>query len=38
MLIGMAGHQERIRRDSEQHSERATKLIADIEHHLEGGG
>lgn len=38
MLIGMAGHQERIRRDSELLSERATKLIANIEHHLEDGG
>lgn len=38
MLVGMAGHQERIRRDSERHSERATKLIADIKHQLEDGG
>lgn len=37
MLIGMAGHQERIRRDSELLSEAATKLIAAIEHHLENG-
>ena len=35
MLIGMAAHQERVRRDSEQLTVRATKLIADIERHLE---
>ena len=34
MLIGMAAHQERVRRDSEQLTVRATKLIADIERHL----
>lgn len=34
MLIGMAAHQERVRRDSEDFSELATKLIADIERHL----
>ena len=38
MLTGMAAHQERVRRDSEQLSEGATKLIADINHHLEDGG
>ncbi len=36
MLIGMAAHQERVRRDSETHAARATKLIADIEQHLKG--
>lgn len=35
MLVGMAAHQERVRRDSEQHTIRATKLIADIERHLD---
>jgi hypothetical protein len=34
MLIGMAGHQERVRRDSEFQTARAKKLIADIEQHL----
>ncbi|MFL6723334.1 MAG: DUF6090 family protein [Sphingomicrobium sp.] len=34
MLVGMAAHQERVRRDSEQLTVRATKLIADIERHL----
>jgi len=34
MLIGMAAHQERVRRDSEFHTARAKKLIADIEQHL----
>lgn len=34
MLIGMAAHQERVRRDSERFSDRAAKLIADIERHL----
>ena len=34
MLIGMAAHQERVRRDSEQYAASATKLIADIERHL----
>lgn len=37
MLIGMAAHQERVRRDSEIHAVRATKLIADIEQHLKDG-
>ena len=36
MLIGMAAHQERVRRDSEMLAARATKLIADIEQHLKG--
>lgn len=36
MLIGMAAHQERVRRDSERHAARATKLIADIEQQLKG--
>lgn len=35
MLIGMAAHQERVRRDSERLSKDATKLIADIKHHVE---
>lgn len=34
MLVGMAAHQERVRRDSEQFAARATKLIAEIEQHL----
>jgi hypothetical protein len=34
MLVGMAAHQERVRRDSEDQTARATKLIADIEQHL----
>lgn len=38
MLIGMAAHQERVRRDSEQLTVRATKLIADIERHLKDSG
>lgn len=38
MLIGMAAHQERVRRDSEIHATRATKLIADIERYLKGSG
>jgi hypothetical protein len=38
MLIGMAAHQERVRRDSEIQAASATKLIADIEHHLKDGG
>lgn len=38
MLIGMAAHQERVRRDSEIHTDRATKLIADIERHLKDSG
>lgn len=37
MLIGMAAHQERVRRDSEVQAARAKKLIADIEQHLKGG-
>jgi hypothetical protein len=38
MLIGMAAHQERVRRDSERHAARAKKLIADIEQHLKDSG
>ena len=38
MLIGMAAHQERVRRDSEQLTVRATRLIADIERHLKDSG
>ena len=38
MLTGMAAHQERVRRDSEIHAARATKLIADIEQHLKDSG
>ena len=38
MLIGMAAHQERVRRDCEVLTGRATKLIADIERHLKDGG
>jgi hypothetical protein len=38
MLIGMAAHQERVRRDSEAAAAHATKLIADIERHLQDGG
>ena len=34
MLVGMAAHQARVRRDSKQFAERATKLIAEIEQHL----
>jgi len=34
MLVGMAAHQERVRRDSKLQTDRATKLIADIERHL----
>ena len=34
MLIGMAAHQERVRRDSELHAARAAKLIADIQQYL----
>jgi hypothetical protein len=37
MLIGMAAHQERVRRDSEILTLRAKKLIAEIEGHLENG-
>ena len=35
MLVGMAAYQERVRRDSERHSVRATKLIATIEQYLD---
>lgn len=35
MLIGMAAYQERVRRDSGRHGARASKLIADIEQHLQ---
>jgi hypothetical protein len=38
MLIGMAAHQERVRRDSEMLTGRAKKLIADIEQHLKNSG
>jgi hypothetical protein len=38
MLIGMAAHQERVRRDSEIQAARATRLIADIEQHLKDSG
>jgi hypothetical protein len=38
MLIGMAAHQERVRRDSEFHAARAKKLITDIEQHLKDSG
>ena len=38
MLIGMAAHQERVRRDSEIHAHRATELISDIEQHLKDSG
>jgi hypothetical protein len=38
MLIGMAAHQERVRRDSERLTVQATKLIADIEQHLKDSG
>ena len=38
MLIGMAAHQERVRRDSELHAARAKKLIAHIEQHLKDSG
>ena len=34
MLIGMAAHQERVRRDSGRYAARAAKLIAQIERHL----
>ena len=37
MLVGMAAHQERVRRDSEQLTVHAKKLIADIERHLKDG-
>jgi hypothetical protein len=38
MLIGMAAHQERVRRDSEMLTGRAKKLIAEIERHLKDSG
>jgi hypothetical protein len=38
MLISMAAHQERVRRDSEIAAAHALKLIADIEQHLKDGG
>ena len=38
MLIGMAAHQERVRRDSEGLAVRAKELIADIERHLKDSG
>ena len=38
MLIGMAAHQERVRRDSEIQAARGTKLITDIEQHLKESG
>jgi len=38
MLIGMAAHQERVRRDSELHAARAKRLIEDIERHLKDSG
>jgi hypothetical protein len=34
MLVGMAAHQERVRRDSELLTTRAAELIAEIERHL----
>jgi len=37
MLIGMAAHQERVRRDSESLAHDAKRLIADIERHLKDG-
>ncbi len=38
MLIGMAAHQERVRRDSESQAALAKELIAHIEQHLKDGG
>jgi hypothetical protein len=38
MLIGMAAHQERVRRGSELLTGEAKKLIADIERHLKDSG
>lgn len=35
MLVGMAAHQERVRRDSSEHVVRSQKLIRDIERHLQ---
>lgn len=37
MLVGMAAHQERVRRDSKLQTVRATKLIAAIEQQLQDG-
>lgn len=37
MLVGMAAHQERVRRDSKLQTDRANKLVADIERHLKDG-
>lgn len=37
MLVGMAAHQERVRRDSELLTTRATELINEIERHLDEG-
>ena len=37
MLIGMAAHQERVRRDSELLTVKAKILIAEIERHLQSG-
>jgi len=37
MLVGMAAHQERVRRDSEHFATRATNLISEIERHLAEG-
>ena len=34
LLVGMAAHQERVRRDSEMLTTRATELIVEIERHL----
>ena len=38
MLMGMAAHQERVRRDSERQAASAKKLIAHIEQHLKDSG
>lgn len=35
LTVGMAAHQERVRRDAERHSVRAARLIDAIEQHLE---
>jgi hypothetical protein len=37
LLVGMAAHQERVRRDSEVLTARATELIVEIERHLAEG-
>ena len=37
LLVGMAAHQERVRRDSELLTARASELIAEIERHLAEG-